>query len=661
MQHSPSPRVLDDLELRAWGILPRSVPAEELDLPAGITPGEPGSLELVDPEGLPLARLHAQDAGGWNVEPLARPAYGPFRRLRLSPDEVRERYADAVRVPVESPLTPDQRADLAAADGEVVLLVLAGDGWPVGATALGLVRSTVAALRDLPAVHVVVVPLARTGDVAADTERRAQVVAAYCDGAAVVELGAGGASPDRGAGAGPEGLVVFFTGLSGSGKSTIARALVDHLLETTERTVTSLDGDVVRRNLSAGLTFSREDRETNIRRIGWVAAEIARHGGVAVCSPIAPYDATRRDVRRMVADAGGRFVLVHVATPVEECERRDRKGLYAKARAGEIADFTGISAPYEAPRDADVVVDTTGLTVEEALAPVLTALSPVVEVGAASVVEVGALAPLETTEPRPGPVVEVGASVPGPVVEVGASVPGPVVEVGASVPGPVVEVGASVPGPVVEVGASVPGPVVEVGASVPGPVVEVGAPGPVVEVGAPAPLETPLKVLVVCTANICRSPYMELALQAAAGDAVVVTSAGTHGYTDHPMDEHMAAEARSRGLDPSQFRSRPLSRALVEEADLVLTAESRHRSFILDENPTAFRKVFTLGQFARGVEDMGDGVSAREAVALVGTNRPSAEGLDVADPYRRGPVVAADCANQFDRLISGVAEQLRRR
>ena len=159
---------------------------------------------------------------------------------------------------------------------------------------------------------------------------------------------------------GEQGLVLFFTGLSGSGKSTLARALIDRILERGERTVTSLDGDVVRRNLSAGLTFSREDRETNIRRIGWVAAEITRHGGVAICSPIAPFDETRQQVRAMVEDAGGAFFLVHVATPLEECERRDRKGLYAKARRGEIPEFTGISSPYEEPDDADVRVDTTG-------------------------------------------------------------------------------------------------------------------------------------------------------------------------------------------------------------------------------------------------------------------------------------------------------------
>ena len=170
------------------------------------------------------------------------------------------------------------------------------------------------------------------------------------------------------------GFVVFFTGLSGSGKSTLARALHDLVLEDGRRTVTSLDGDVVRRNLSKGLTFSREDRETNIRRIGWVAAEIARHHGIAICSPIAPFDATRKQVRRLVEDAGAEFVLVHVSTPLEECERRDRKGLYARARAGEIPEFTGISSPYEEPGDATVRVDTTGRSIEDCLEELLPVL-----------------------------------------------------------------------------------------------------------------------------------------------------------------------------------------------------------------------------------------------------------------------------------------------
>ncbi|MDL4815694.1 adenylyl-sulfate kinase [Actinomadura opuntiae] len=166
------------------------------------------------------------------------------------------------------------------------------------------------------------------------------------------------------------GITVFFTGLSGSGKSTVARGLADALVERGGRTVTLLDGDVVRRMLSAGLTFSKADRDLNIRRIGFVAAEITRHGGVAICAPIAPYAATRAEVRRMVSAAGD-FILVHVSTPLEECERRDRKGLYAKARAGLIPEFTGISDPYEVPDDADLTLDTSAMAPDEAVDRVL--------------------------------------------------------------------------------------------------------------------------------------------------------------------------------------------------------------------------------------------------------------------------------------------------
>ncbi|TDC55426.1 adenylyl-sulfate kinase [Actinomadura sp. KC345] len=170
------------------------------------------------------------------------------------------------------------------------------------------------------------------------------------------------------------GITVFFTGLSGSGKSTVARGLADALIERGGRTVTLLDGDVVRRMLSAGLTFSRADRDLNIRRIGFVAAEITRHGGTAICAPIAPYAATRAEVRRMVS-AVGDFILVHVATPLEECERRDRKGLYAKARAGLIPEFTGISDPYEEPEDADLTLDTSRMAPDEAVGKVIELLT----------------------------------------------------------------------------------------------------------------------------------------------------------------------------------------------------------------------------------------------------------------------------------------------
>jgi len=169
--------------------------------------------------------------------------------------------------------------------------------------------------------------------------------------------------------------VLFFTGLSGSGKSTIARGVRDALLERGGRTITYLDGDVVRRLLSKGLTFSKEDRDLNVRRIGFVAAEVARHGGLAICAPIAPYAATRAEVRAMVEEVGGDFLLVYVATPLEECERRDRKGLYAKARAGLIPAFTGISDPYEEPDDADLVIDTTNMPVEKAVEAVLNLLT----------------------------------------------------------------------------------------------------------------------------------------------------------------------------------------------------------------------------------------------------------------------------------------------
>jgi len=162
-----------------------------------------------------------------------------------------------------------------------------------------------------------------------------------------------------------QGVTVFFTGLSGSGKSTIANVLLTKFLEIGGRPVTLLDGDLVRKHLSSELGFSKEHRDINIRRIGYVASEITKNGGIAICAPIAPYDAVRKHVRQMIEPHGG-FILVHVATPLEICEQRDRKGLYAKARAGIVKEFTGISDPYEVPADADVVIDTTELAPEEA-------------------------------------------------------------------------------------------------------------------------------------------------------------------------------------------------------------------------------------------------------------------------------------------------------
>jgi sulfate adenylyltransferase len=167
-----------------------------------------------------------------------------------------------------------------------------------------------------------------------------------------------------------QGFTVFFTGLSGAGKSTIANVLLVRLLEIGGRPVTLLDGDVVRKNLSSELGFSKEHRDLNIRRIGFVAREITQNGGIALCAPIAPYDALRTELRQSIASTGG-FILVYTSTPIDVCERRDRKGLYAKARAGMIPNFTGVSDPYEPPADADVVIDTTNMTPQEAAQEIL--------------------------------------------------------------------------------------------------------------------------------------------------------------------------------------------------------------------------------------------------------------------------------------------------
>jgi sulfate adenylyltransferase len=391
IQHCPTPTELDDLELLLSGAYapltrfnePGSVVT--LALPDGAT-----EAELVDPEGLPLARVAADGS----LEPLTHAQYGPFRRLHLTPAQAREQHAGATFVPVVDALTETDLEELRGL-GRVALVALMGTGTS-SLSPVALVRATLAAADLLDDASVVAVPFPSHGDAQADHALGAQVVETYAAGDPVHALPSRWLSSERSErveteGTGypapiaaivdedqpePEeqGLVLFFTGQSGSGKSTLARALMDLLLEQGGRTVTSLDGDVVRRHLSAGLTFSKADRETNIRRIGWVAAEIARHGGVAVCSPIAPFAETREQVQEMVEAAGGAFFLVHVATPLEECERRDRKGLYAKARAGEIPEFTGISSPYEEPVDPAVRVDTTGRTIEDALDDVLVAL-----------------------------------------------------------------------------------------------------------------------------------------------------------------------------------------------------------------------------------------------------------------------------------------------
>ena len=279
----------------------------------------------------------------------------------------------------------------------------------------------------------------------------------------------------------------------------------------------------------------------------------------------------------MVEDAGGAFFLVHVATPLEECERRDRKGLYAKARAGLIAEFTGISSPYEEPEDAHVRVDTTGRTIEEALRDVLVGLR-----------DAGYVNLLHDAAPAGGE--RSPAPVSGPLHRR-----------------------------------------------------QEGAQGP-------------LKVLFVCTANICRSPSVELLARHALRGATDVefSSAGTHGWEAEPVNPDMVT-ALPADLDTSGFRSRRLTPQLLEDADLVLTMETAHRAFILDEHPGLFRKVFTLGQFAQAVDKAPDGLDRDALLAHVAATRGNADpALDVPDPYGRGPEAASACVARLEGLLSAV-------
>jgi sulfate adenylyltransferase len=167
-----------------------------------------------------------------------------------------------------------------------------------------------------------------------------------------------------------QGFTVFLTGLSGAGKSTIAKVLYSRFLEIGDRPATLLDGDIVRHHLSSELTFSKEHRDVNVRRIGFVASEITKNRGIAICAPIAPYAATRREIRQMIEGYGG-FIEVHVSTSITVCEQRDRKGMYAKARAGLIKGFTGVDDPYEVPQAPELRIDTEGMAPDEAAQEVL--------------------------------------------------------------------------------------------------------------------------------------------------------------------------------------------------------------------------------------------------------------------------------------------------
>ncbi|GAB3582418.1 adenylyl-sulfate kinase [Calidifontibacter terrae] len=307
-----------------------------------------GGFEWHPDESLPFAELYRASTPPL-VEPGEAPPLGePGEAPPLG--EPGEALAEPVSKPPAQALWVDVPSDRIAegASPNTVLLVPLSPSHQPGHAAIKRLQ---AALRS--GLEVIAVPV----DLEAHPERRAEIERAYGLSASLLSAHE---SPS------PAGTFILLTGLSGSGKSTIARGLREALVRDGE-TVTLLDGDQVRRELSAGLSFSPADRDRNIRRIGWVGAQLVAHGGVVVACPIAPYDATRQEVRAMVEQSGGRMILVHIATSLQECERRDRKGLYARARAGEIPDFTGISAPYEAPTDADLRIDTAQVPVAEAV------------------------------------------------------------------------------------------------------------------------------------------------------------------------------------------------------------------------------------------------------------------------------------------------------
>ncbi len=355
--------LLDDLDLLRAG-----VPLlDDIDAPVLLsTPGAPTKVQVLEPEGVPIAVVRCVNTGS-SAEHRVRHVERWLKARPERPFEARHLSVDDTPM-TECALVIDEGIDAARIGSEMrdrghasALLLLPAALERDGQTdrhAVDRVRAVLKEMRSLSAglqdrVHVVILPI--SDDHPHQARRLLSCATAYARGGEIIDLRAehAGPQPRRG------GAVVFFTGLSGSGKSTLARALRNRLLERTDREVTLLDGDVVRQHLSAGLGFGAADRDTNIRRIGWVAARIAEHGGLAIASPIAPYAATREDVRAMTHTAGARFVLIHVSTPLAECERRDRKGLYARARRGEIADFTGISAPYEEPEDPDLRLDTT--------------------------------------------------------------------------------------------------------------------------------------------------------------------------------------------------------------------------------------------------------------------------------------------------------------
>lgn len=355
---------VDEIDLDILGLLQRGLAGSGLRLtPAGSAAVGSGSgVVLQDVEATPLAALSVADGV---VEVQALRELAGLGRL-AGPAEL----AVIVRgVPAESEL--HEIRSLTADHPRTSWLVLAGHGRQ----GRELLAQTAALVDGMAGVHDVAWvpwPAAAEGELLGLAELpEAAELAALVGAGRHLTVGRRDHSANQGRG----GCVVFFTGLSGSGKSTLARAVRDALESQSARPVTLLDGDDMRRMLTAGLGFDDEGRKTNVRRVSWVAALLAGNGAIAITALIAPFGHLREEARSMAEKANADFLEIWVSTSLEECERRDRKGLYALAREGKIPNFTGISSPYEVPANPDLVVDTSQVSIAEATEQVLAVLA----------------------------------------------------------------------------------------------------------------------------------------------------------------------------------------------------------------------------------------------------------------------------------------------